>query len=146
MPAAEALLDSNVLLYALSGAPEERPKRECAASLIASENFGTSYQIVMETWVVATRKMQRPVKEEKVAAFLERILVFPCVPGTPDLYRRALRLAQRYGIHPYDGAIVAAAQELGAHTLYSEDLNHGQTYDGVKVVNPFYGLAARVSS
>ena len=57
MPAAEALLDSNVLLYALSGAPEERPKRERAAGLIASENFGTSYQIVMETWVVATRKM-----------------------------------------------------------------------------------------
>ena len=71
------------------------------------------------------------------AAFLERILVFPCVPGTPDLYRRAVRLAQRYGIHPYDGAILAAAQELGAQTVYSEDLSHGQTYDGVKVVNPF---------
>ena len=146
MPAAEALLDSNVLLYALSGAPEERPKRECAAGLIASENFGTSYQIVMETWVVATRKMERPIMEEKVAAFLERILVFPCVPGTPDLYRRAVRLAQRYGIHPDDGAILAAAQELGAQTVYSEDLSHGQTYDGVKVVNPFHGLAARVSS
>ena len=57
-----------------------------------------------------------------------------------------MRLAQRYGIHPYDGAILAAAQELGARTVYSEDLSHGQTYDGVKVVNPFHGLAARVSS
>ena len=83
MPAAEVLLDSNVLLYALSGAPEERPKRECAAGIIAHENFGTSYQILMETWVVATRKMARPIKEARVAAFLERILVFPCVPGTP---------------------------------------------------------------
>ena len=116
------------------------------AGLIASVNFGTSYQVVMETWVVATRKMARPVKEEKVAAFLERILVFPCVPGTPDLYRQAVRLAQRYGIHPYDGAILAAARELGAPTVYSEDLSHGQTYDGVKVVNPFRGLAARVTS
>ncbi|MEI6781666.1 MAG: PIN domain-containing protein, partial [Verrucomicrobiota bacterium] len=66
-----------------------------------------------------------------------RILVIPCVPGTPDLYRRAVRLSQRYKIHPYDGAILAAAQELGAQTVYSEDLSHGQTYDGVKVVNPF---------
>jgi hypothetical protein len=40
----------------------------------------------------------------KARAVLERILVFPCVPGTPDLYRQAVRLAQRYGIHPYDGA------------------------------------------
>ena len=100
----------------------------------------------MEIWVVATRKMERPVTVEKVAAFLEKILVFPCVPGTPDLYRRAVRLAQRYGVHPYDAAILAAAQELGARTLYSEDLSHGQTYDGVKVVNPFHGLAARVFS
>ena len=38
MLAAEALLDSNVLLYALSGAPEERPKRECAAGIIAHES------------------------------------------------------------------------------------------------------------
>ncbi len=96
MPAAEALLDSNVLLYALSGAPEERPKRNHAVSLIATENFGTSYQIVMETWVVATRKMERPIGAEKVAAFLERILVFPCVPGTPGLYRRGLSHNQTY--------------------------------------------------
>jgi predicted nucleic acid-binding protein len=137
MPAAEALLDSNVLLYALSGASEERPKRERAVSLIATENFGTSYQIVMETWVVATRKMQRPIQAVKAVAFLERILVFPCVPGTPGLYRRAVRLAQRYGVHPYDAAVLAAALELGARTVYSEELGHEQTYDGVKVVNPF---------
>lgn len=146
MPAVRALLDSNVLLYALSGAPDERPKRERAVSLIASEDFGTSYQIVMETWVVATRKMERSIGAAKIAAFLERILVFPCVPGTPDLYRRAVRLAQRYGVHPYDAAILAAAQELGAGTVYSEDLSHDQTYEGVKVVNPFHGLAARLSS
>jgi predicted nucleic acid-binding protein len=35
---------------------------------------------------------------------------------------------------------------MGAHTVYSEDLSHGQTCDAVKVVNPFYGSAARVSS
>jgi len=43
-------------------------------------------------------------------------------------------------IRYYDAAIVAAARELGAGTLYSEDLSHGQEYDGVKVVNPFLGL------
>jgi len=35
---------------------------------------------------------------------------------------------------------LAAARELGARTLYSEDLSHGQECDGVKVVNPFRGL------
>ena len=140
MPAADSMLDSNVLLYALSGAPEERTKRDQAAHLLATEAFGTSYQVLMETWVVATRKMARPVSPQKVAAFLEKILAFPCVHGTPALYRQAVRLTARYGVHPYDAAILAAAQELGAARLFSEDLSHGQDYDGVKVINPFRGL------
>ena len=137
MPAAEVMLDSNVLVYALSDAPPERKKRNTAATLLAEQDFGTSYQVLMETWVVATRKMAKPVPERKVAVFLDRVLAFPCVPGAADLYRQAFRLSRRYEIHPYDAAIVAAAQELGAHTLYSEDLSDGQEYDGVKVVNPF---------
>ena len=140
MPAAEVMLDSNVLVYALSDAPPERKKRNTAATLLAEQDFGTSYQVLMETWVVATRRMAKPVPEEKVAVFLDRVLAFPCVPGAADLYRQAFRLSRRYEIHPYDAAIVAAAQELGAHTLYSEDLSDGQEYDGVKVVNPFVAL------
>ena len=140
MPAAEVMLDSNVLVYALSDAPPERKKRNIAAALLAEQDFGTSYQVLMETWVVATRKMAKPVPEQKVAVFLDRVLAFPCVPGAADLYRQAFRLSRRYEIHPYDAAIVAAAQELGAHTLYSEDLSDGQEYDGVKVVNPFLAL------
>jgi predicted nucleic acid-binding protein len=140
MPAAEVMLDSNVLVYALSDAPSERKKRDTAATLLAEQDFGTSYQVLMETWVVATRRMAKPVPEEKVAVFLDRVLAFPCVPGAADLYRQAFRLSRRYEIHPYDAAIVAAAQELGAHTLYSEDLSDGQEYDGVKVVNPFLAL------
>lgn len=140
MPAAEVMLDSNILVYALSDAPPERKKRNTAATLLAEQDFGTSYQVLMETWVVATRRMAKPVPEEKVAVFLDRVLAFPCVPGAADLYRQAFRLSRRYEIHPYDAAIVAAAQELGAHTLYSEDLSDGQEYDGVKVVNPFLAL------
>jgi predicted nucleic acid-binding protein len=137
MPAAETFLDSNVLLYSLSDAPEERAKRERAKDLIATEDFGTSYQVLMETWVVATRKMAKPVRAEKVAAFLEKILAFPCAFGTAGLYRQAFRLSQRYGVHPYDAAILAAAQELGASRVYSEDMANGQSYDHVEVLNPF---------
>ncbi|HNQ89552.1 MAG TPA: PIN domain-containing protein [Verrucomicrobiota bacterium] len=137
MPAADVFLDSNVLLHALSDAPQERAKRDRAAAVIATANFGTSYQVLMETWVVATRQMARPVSPVKVAAFLEQILAFPCIAGTAGLYRQAVRLATRYRIHPYDAAILAAARELGARHVLSEDFNHGQTYDGVQVLNPF---------
>lgn len=34
-------------------------------------------------------------------------------------------------------AILAASKAARCHRLLSEDLNHGQDYDGVVVVNPF---------
>lgn len=137
MPAIDAVLDSNVLLYALSDAPVENAKRERAAELIGGIQFGLSYQILIEVYVIATRKFAVPVPETKVLQFLEALLSFPCVAGTPGLFRQAAALSRKFRIHPYDAAILAAAQELGAHTVYSEDLNHGQTYDGVTVINPF---------
>jgi predicted nucleic acid-binding protein len=137
MPAADSFLDSNVLIYALSGEKDERAKRDRAVELIRTADFGISYQVVMEIWVVAARKMARPVPAARAAAFIENLMEFPCVPGTEGLYRQAVQLTARFGIHPYDAAIIAAAQELGAQTVYSEDLNHGQDYDGVKVLNPF---------
>ncbi len=140
MPGADVLFDSNVLLYALSDAPAERAKRERAADLIATEDFGTSYQVLMETWVVATRKMKRPVAPDKVAAFLDCILAFPCVDGSPAIFRQATLISQRFGVHPYDAAILAAAHELGARRVLSEDMAHGQDYDGIKVINPFRDL------
>jgi predicted nucleic acid-binding protein len=40
-------------------------------------------------------------------------------------------------ISQWDASIIAAALELGCHTLYSEDLNSGQDYSGIRVINPF---------
>ncbi|MDO8595344.1 MAG: hypothetical protein Q7R45_01855 [Sulfuricaulis sp.] len=37
----------------------------------------------------------------------------------------------------WDALIVQAAIEGHASTLYSEDMQHGLTVDGLKVVNPF---------
>jgi predicted nucleic acid-binding protein len=49
----------------------------------------------------------------------------------------ALEVRKRYQISYWDSAIIAAAAELGCETVYSEDLNHGQLYAGVRVINPF---------
>ena len=59
-----------------------------------------------------------------------------------DTVRRCAEAREALSLTAYDAAILAAAQELGAHTVYSEDMSHGQKYDGVKVINPFHALAA----
>jgi predicted nucleic acid-binding protein len=42
----------------------------------------------------------------------------------------------------WDSAILAAAKQMRCHTVYSEDMNSGQNYDGVTVVNPFVAMAS----
>jgi predicted nucleic acid-binding protein len=51
--------------------------------------------------------------------------------------RDAIGIAGRYQISYFDAQIIAASKRLGSTTIYSEDLNHGQDYGGVRVVNPF---------
>ena len=62
---------------------------------------------------------------------------FPCQAIDHRLVRIAIESSARYAISYWDAAILAAAEALGAHTVYSEDLNHGQKYGPVRVVNPF---------
>jgi predicted nucleic acid-binding protein len=140
MTGAEFFLDSNVLIYALPRAAEEPAKQAAARELIASTEFGLSFQVLQEVYVTATRKLAEPLAPEQALRFLQPFLEFPFVEGTASLFHQAARLSARFRIHYHDAAILAAAIELGAHTLFSEDLSHGQSYEGVAVRNPFHGL------
>jgi predicted nucleic acid-binding protein len=71
------------------------------------------------------------------ARWLETLSMMPVVDVTAELVVRGAALAGRYQISYWDAALIAASQRGGADTLYTEDLNHGQLYDGVRVVNPF---------
>jgi len=70
---------------------------------------------------------------------LELAATVTVLPVSLDLILASIPIRRRYQVSHWDATIIAAAQELGCSTLYSEDLNHGQNYDGVRVVNPFWG-------
>ena len=59
------------------------------------------------------------------------------IPADAIMVRRAVEARAKYGIHFYDGMIVAAAERAGCTRIWSEDLNPGQSYFGVAVENPF---------
>jgi predicted nucleic acid-binding protein len=54
-----------------------------------------------------------------------------------ETHLRALGLARRYGFSIWDGLIIAAAAEARCSKLLTEDLQHGQVVDGVRIENPF---------
>lgn len=134
---AEFFFDTNVLVYAAIGAGKDEPKKKRALALIESADFGTSAQVLQEFFVTVTRKAARPLSAEEALEWIEQWAAFPCQPIDHQLVRIAVEFSERFTISYWDAAILAAAEASGASTVYSEDLNDGQLYGRVRVVNPF---------
>lgn len=133
----DSFLDTNVLVYAVSGAPREAAKTARALELIDTTDFGISAQVLQEFYVTVVRKIAVPLPPAEALEWVEQFAMFPCHPVGPDTVQLGAEISETYRISYWDGAILAAAQALGARTLFTEDLNHGQDYGGVRVVDPF---------
>jgi len=96
-----------------------------------------SAQVLQEFYTVVIRKADFRLTPAEGLAWLEQLEEFPCAPVTPSLVKNAVLRSIQYRISYWDGAIVAAAEALRAPVLYTEDLNHGQAYGTVTVINPF---------
>jgi predicted nucleic acid-binding protein len=131
-------LDTNVLVYAYD--PSDRRKQQIAQSLVRRALAGEiviSMQVLAEYAATLLHKMSPPAPPEDVATLLDALGPIGVVVPDADLIRRAVEARGVYGIHFYDGMIVAAAERGGCERLWSEDLNSGQQYFGVTVDNPF---------
>lgn len=129
--------DTNIFIYVVSAARADGARKQIAQRLMAESDFGISVQVLQEFMDVALRKKHLGLTPEEIADMVSFMITYPVVETSVSLARHAFQIKTRYDIHYWDATILAAAQELGCHTLYSEDLNHGQNYDGVKVLNPF---------
>lgn len=126
-------LDSNVLIYAFTQAEQ---KTEKARRLLSSGAF-VSVHALNETANVLQRKFRTPWS--RICAIVDAI-VESCpdpLPLTLATHRSALRISERFKYSIYDGLILASALEARCEVLYSEDLQHGQIIDGLRIENPF---------
>ncbi len=134
---ANVVLDTNVLLYALDSQPAHGEKRERARALIASSDWGISTQIAQEFYVNLIKGKLGRVTREQANNAVESLFERACIGMSVELMREAVAIEARYQVSYWDAAVIAAAIALRAETLYSEDLNHGQYYGTLQVVNPF---------
>ncbi len=132
MPADEAFLDTNVLLYLLSSEPTKADRAET----LISYGGVISVQVLNEFASVATRKLSMSVPEIREVLSTVRTLcdVVPLSAQTHDL---ALDFAERYHLSIFDALIIAAAVQAKCRVLYSEDMQHGQKIEGLTIRNPF---------
>ncbi len=131
-------LDTNILIYSISGDPACAAKRERAIGLLERDDGALSVQVLQEFYVQATRSTRRDALPHDDAATLIRTWTrFKVQEMTLDVLAKALEIKERHGFSYWDSSIIAAAHSLGCRELYSEDMSHGQTIDGVLIINPF---------
>ena len=133
----DVFLDTNILVYAVTSDEKEQTKRQRAVEIIETEDFAISAQVLQEFYVTVTRKLAEPLTPGQALAWVEELELFPCVAIEPSLIKIAIEISVRYQTTYWDAAIIAAAESINIPRLYSEDLNHGQWYGSVEVLNPF---------
>jgi predicted nucleic acid-binding protein len=134
-----SFVDTNILVYA-----EDRDagrKHEVARDLIVdlwnSRDGVLSIQVLQELYVTLTRKVRRPLSAARAAELVREYLAWRVADNDGALLIGAMALQQKGSLSFWDALIVEAANAAGCQRLYSEDLNPGQRFGAVEIVNPF---------
>ena len=130
-------LDTNVLVYAVSGS--EGKKEKVARDILAqAANAGWPIpaQVYGEFFAVMNRR-QNMTRREARAAVEAFSAVMPALPSTTTAHAAALKLAADRQVQYWDALIIAVCAEHGVKTLYTEDAPSAATLLGVKCVSPF---------
>jgi predicted nucleic acid-binding protein len=139
-------IDTNIFVYAYDAASPN--KQRIAQDIIRKAISGqavTSSQALAELATTLLHKITPSASAAEVAAVLDALGPIRLVETDGDTVRRAVEAHGQYGIHFYDGMIVAAAERAGCERILSDDLNAGQSYFGIRVENPFHAPSDKTS-
>jgi predicted nucleic acid-binding protein len=134
-------LDSNVVLYAYdtSAGAKYLTARQLVRRLGRSRSGAVSVQVLQEFYVNAVSKIAARMSPEEARSRLRALSRWSVHSPMAADVMAAIHLATENQISFRDAMIVRSAGQLGCATLWSEDLNAGQTIGGVLIANPFAG-------
>jgi len=93
--------------------------------------------VLQEFYVNVTRKIAKPLSLALAREIMNDYLSWQVVNNTPETILLASEIQERHLLSFWDSLIIAAAKQGGATTLLTEDLNHGQVIEGIRIENPF---------
>jgi predicted nucleic acid-binding protein len=134
-----AFLDTNVLVYAADD--HDLGRRDRARAWIAAcwqRHCGRlSTQVLNEYYTVIRRKFPTLVAAGDARAEIRRLQAWQPWQIDHQTIEAAWAVEVRYGFHYWDALMLAAAQQQGCNYLISEDLQHDQRIDTLRILNPF---------
>ena len=130
-------IDTNVLIYFVDGRNQAKQSiaRTVIADAIGNPEYVMSLQVLNEFANVSLKKLG--MTEDEVRQYIEAFQRMRIVFQQSGWTVRALEIRKQYGLQFYDSLLLAAAEASGCDEFWTEDLNDGQMYCGIKAVNPF---------
>lgn len=129
--------DTNVLVYCID--TSDIRKQQVALEMVASSSkvglgiLSTQVLIELYNTLVRKQKLSEATAEQVVLAYSD----WTCINSDAGLVHNAITLATRYKTSIWDAMVISAALRSGAQMLLSEDMQHGQRFDSLTIVNPF---------
>ena len=135
---AKTFIDTNVLIYAhdVDAKGKYLTAKGILRELWSQRDGMVSMQVLQEFYVNVTRKIAAPLPRTAARSLVNTYGVW-CVETTPAEISTAFRIEDEARIGFWDALIVASACKAGASRILSEDLNAGQSIEGVRIENPF---------
>jgi len=139
-------VDTNVLVYVRDASePEKQPRAHAWLQRLWTTHQGRiSTQVLSEFYVTVTRKLQPGLSRQEARADVSSLLSWHPLPVDARLLTTALALEDRFELSWWDALIVGAGQSARCAWLLTEDLQDGQEFDDLRVVNPFFHEPADV--
>ena len=130
-------VDTNVLVYLFDS--DSPRKQRLASELLKAEadNVVLSTQVLGEFYVAATRKLAKAVSPALARQAVEGFCAFRVEPVHAELVRAAVGRSESSLLSYWDALIVETALAAGAGVLFTEDLQHGQRFSQLRIVDPF---------
>jgi predicted nucleic acid-binding protein len=132
-------IDTNVLIYAhdISAGAKHGRAMALLKELWQERTGCLSTQVLQEFYVNVTRKIAKPLSPALASQIIADLAEWEVHrPGVNDILE-AINLQSSHQISFWDAMILMSAQQLGCETVWSEDLNAGEDYEGAVVRNPF---------
>ncbi len=141
----KTFVDTNVWVYAVDESPEEAVKHSVALGILGNDpdTLVLSTQVLQEFYVVATRKLRKPLAPGDAARAVAHLAKLDMVTITVPLVLTAIDTSRAATISLWDALVVEAARAGGCARVLTEDLGHGQSIGGVLIENPFREAEAR---
>ncbi len=132
-------VDTNVLIYAYDAGAglKHAVAKQFMEQLWKNKTGCLSTQVLQEFYVNVTCKASQPLSVEQAKRAIQTLSHWTVFSPQPMDILAAIDLSVRYQISFWDSMVIRSARQTGCQTLWSEDLAHGQEYDGVVVQNPF---------